>query len=253
MRTNNTKTYRHLITTAAALLVGCVLANAQTPAPEPEKPKWDGAVNAGLTLASGNSDTLLATVGVQAKKKWDQNEFMLGAAGGYGTSDSTRNTDFAEAFAQYNRLFTERFYGGLRISANYDGIAQLSYRVNITPLVGYFFIKNDRTTLSADVGPSLVIEKFFNQSQDIYCGLRFGQRFDHKLTDTTRIWESASYTPQVDRWAERYVINVELGISAAINKAWGLRVVAQYIYNSEPATGLQPDDFRLIAGTEYKF
>ena len=257
MRTNHTKSNSQLVVAAAATLaIGCGVANAQTPAPEKpaEKPKWEGAVNAGLTLTSGNSDTLLATMGANAKKKWDKNELMFGANGGYGESEDVKNADFVSAYGQFNHLFTEKFYGGVRVDGNYDGLADLTYRFNITPLAGYYFIKNDKTLLSAEVGPSLVIERYFGEADnDSYLGVRFGQKFEHKLTDTTKIWEYADYTPQIDRWAEKYLVNVEVGISTAINKTWSLRVVGQFIYDSEPAPGRQKDDLRLIAGTEYRF
>jgi putative salt-induced outer membrane protein len=257
MKNNRTKTNNHLLAaTAATVALGCgVVYAADAPVVEkpPEKPKWEGSVNAGVSLTSGNSDSLLMTLGANAKKKWDRNEFALGAAAGYGEANDVSNNEFANAYAQYNRLFTDRFYGGVRADVTYDGIADLAYRVNLSPLAGYYFIKNDKTTLSLEVGPSLVLEKYFNQSSDTYCGIRFSEKFEHKLTETTKIWEYADYVPQVDRWSEKYVVTVEVGISAAINKKWGLRVVGQYIHDNEPAVGREPDDFRLLAGTEYKF
>jgi putative salt-induced outer membrane protein len=244
------------LATIAVLAMNNGPASAQTPAPvEPEKKKvWDGSANAGLTLTSGNSDTLLATIGANARRRWEQSELRLGASGGYGESDDVKNAEFATGFAQYNWLFTERFFAGFRVDGTYDGIANLSYRVNIAPLVGYNFIKNDKTLLSVEAGPSLVIVKYFGEADnDSYLGMRFGQRFEHRLTETTRIWEYADYTPQVDRWADNYVVNIEVGISTSINKSWSLRVVGQYIYDNEPAVGRQKDDLRLLAGTEYKF
>jgi putative salt-induced outer membrane protein YdiY len=256
MRTNIIKTNRHLVAIAVAILaVGCGLTHAQTPATvtAPKTNSWEGDVNAGLTLTRGNSDSVLFVLGGNAKKKWDQNEFALGAAAGYGQSDNVNNNEFAQGYAQYNRLFTDRFYGGLRLDANYDGIAKLSYRFTVTPLVGYYLIKGTNTTLAVEAGPSLVTEKYFYETPDTYCGLRFGEKYDQKLTETTKIWEYASYTPQVDRWQENYVVTIEAGIDTAISKQWGLRVVLQDIYTSEPAAGSVYNELRLIAGTRYKF
>lgn len=256
MKQTYKKLNHHLLTaTVVTAVLGCGMAVAHAADEKPpEKPKWEGGVNAGVTMTSGNSDTVLATIGANAKKKWEKDEFMLGALGGYGESDDVRSTDFASAFAQYNHLFTERFYGGVRADGLYDGMADLSYRFTIGPLVGYYFIKNDKTLLSAEVGPSLVIEKYFGETDnDSYLGIRFAQRFEHKLTDSTKFWEYADYTPQIDRWTENYIINVEVGISTAMNKAWSLRVVALYTYDSEPAPGREKEDFKLVAGTEYKF
>jgi putative salt-induced outer membrane protein YdiY len=82
---------------------------------------------------------------------------------------------------------------------------------------------------------------------------RFAERFEYKLTASTKVWESLEYLPKVDEWGANYLVNFEAGISTAINKHWGLRVVFQDMYASEPANGRKSNDIRLLAGTDYKF
>jgi len=243
----------------AALLVGFGLRSA--PAQEaatltntaPPKIPWETSAAAGLTLTKGNSDTLLVTLGLDTKRKWERNEAAFGIAGGYGQNDSVKNNEFLTAFGQYNRLFSDRFYGGLRVDANYDGIANLDYRVTITPLAGYYLVKATNTTLVVEVGPSAVFEQYKDQSATSYLGIRFGERFEQKLSATTKFWESLSYVPQIDRWTEKYIVTGEMGIDTAMTKKWSLRVVFQDIYDSEPASGRDNNDLRLVAGTAYKF
>lgn len=230
------------------------VAHAQAAAAAaPKPPGWETSAAAGLTLTSGNSDTVLATLSLDTKRKWETDEAFAGIAGGYGKSDDIKNTEFVRGFAQYNRLFSDRFYGGLRLDANYDAIATLDYRLMLSPLLGYYLIKEAKTSLAVEAGPSLVLEKYKGQSSDTYLGARFGERFEHKLTDTTRIWQSLEYVPRVDRWAEKYTLTAEVGIETAITKQWNLRVMAQDVYDSEPAAGKKSNDLRLIAGTSYKF
>lgn len=242
-----------------AALIGTSLASAQdqevaaTNAPPPAKNPWETTASAGLTLTRGNSHTVLGTLSLDSKRKWDRNEVAFGAAGGYGKDKDVKNTEFFNAFAQYNRLFSDRFYAGLRSDFNYDGIADLSYRVTLGPLAGYYLVKATNTTLSVEAGPSVVFEKYQDQDQDTYFGFRVGERFEHKLTPTTKIWESADYVPQVDKWAEKYIITAEAGIDAAITKRWSLRVVCQAVYDSQPADDRDRYDLRIIAGTAYKF
>jgi putative salt-induced outer membrane protein len=246
------------LTFAAAILIGTILASAQdqkvatTNAPPPKNP-WETTAAAGFTLTRGNSQTELATLTLDTKRKWEKNELLFGAGAGYGKDHSVENTEFVTAFGQYNRLMTDRFYIGLRVSYNYDGIADLSYRVSVGTLAGYYLIKATNTTLTVEAGPSAVFEKFQNQSENTYLGLRLGERFEQKLSATTKFWQSVSYVPQVDKWAEKYILTGEAGIDAAINKQWSLRVVFQDIYDSQPATGREKNDVRLIAGTAYKF
>ena len=243
---------------ATVLLIGTGLALAQeqaapaATAPPPKNP-WETTAAAGFTLTEGNSETMLATLSLDTKRKWERNEAAFGVAGAYGEDDGEQNTEFVNAFGQYNRMITDRFYAGLRADFNYDGIADLTYRVTLSPLVGYYLIKATNTTLAVEAGPSVIFEKYGSQSEDTYMGIRFGERFEHKLSATTKIWQSASYVPQVDKWTEKYIITAEAGIDTAITKHWSLRVVVQDVYDSQPAAGRKHNDVRLIAGTAYKF
>lgn len=235
---------------AAVLFIGCTVASSQTAAPAP---KWETTAAAGLSLTRGNSHTVLTTLGLDTKRKWDSEEALAGISGGYGKSDGVRNTDYVQAFGQYNHLFDERLYGGIRIDGNHDGVSKLSYRFRVSPLLGYYLIKETNTTLSVEAGPSVVVEKYDNLPGDTYVAARFGEKFEHKLSETAKVWQTAEYIPQVDRWVEKYLINGEVGISASITKQWGLRVVGQVSHDSEPAPGRKQNDLRLIAGTDYKF
>jgi len=246
---NNTTNTRHFITIAAALALACCVVRAQTP----EKKGWESSAALGFTLTRGNSDTMLLTAGLKTERKWEKDELGFGISGGYGEDNDTVNNEFIQGYGQYNHLFTERFYAGVRLDAAYDGIAELDYRFTLTPLVGYYFIKTTNTTLAVEVGPSAVLEKYSGQSDDTYLGIRFAERFEHKLTDTTKIWQSASYVPDVERWVEHYVITAEAGIEVDMNKKWSLRVVLQDVYTSEPGPGSEYNELRLIAGTGYKF
>lgn len=240
-----------------ALFIGTALASAEEKTAAatnaPPKSPWDTTAAAGLTLTRGNSHTMLMTLSLDSKRKWENNEALFGAAAGYGEDKNVNTTDFANAFGQYNRLFTDRFYAGFRVSFNYDGIANLSYRVTVSPLAGYYLIKSTNTSLSVEIGPALVFEKYEHQDPSSYWAFRAGERFEQKITDTAKIWQSLSYVPQVDKWSENYIVTAEAGIDVAINKHWSLRVVGQDVYDSEPAKGREHNDVRLIAGTAYKF
>jgi putative salt-induced outer membrane protein YdiY len=252
-----------LLGITTAMLVGCGIASAQGPVaaapppPPPETLAWVTTAAAGLTLTRGNSESFLATISLDTKRKWEKDEVYLGASGGYGDSTvndvNTKNTEFIQGFGQYNHLFTDRFYGGLRLDGQYDGIAGIEYRFKVSPMVGYYLIKNDKMTLAAEAGPSLIAEHLDGEQARAYWAARLAERFDYKLTDSTKLWEALEYLPQVDDWANNYLLNLEVGIDTAINKHWSLRVVFQDQYASQPAAGKKNNDLRLLAGTAYKF
>jgi putative salt-induced outer membrane protein YdiY len=241
--------------TAAALAAGLLTAAAQNPAaplaPPAPQPAWETLASAGLTLTKGNSDTMLANLGVTTAKKWTGNEISLGANMTYGEASGVQNVNNYNAFGQYNRLFSDRVYGGLKLTALKDDIANIDYRLTVSPLAGYYFIKEAATQLSAEVGPSYVLEDLGGVSRS-YAGLRVGERFEHKFSDAAKLWQTAEFIPQVDRFSQ-YLFNFELGVDSAITKQVSLRAVLQDNYNSQPALGRKANDVRLITGVAYKF
>jgi putative salt-induced outer membrane protein YdiY len=249
---------RRAIALAAVLVfVGLELGYAADGAAAAPKKGWESSAAVGLTLTRGNSETFLATLSLETKRKWERDEVALGISGGYGESTSndiySKNTEFLQAYGQFNHLFTERFYGSLRLDGQYDGIAGIDYRFKVSPLVGYYLIKNDKMTLAAEGGPSLIMEHLDGQSSHAYWAARAAERFEYKLSATTKVWESLEYLPKVDDWTENYLLNFEAGIDTAITKNWSLRVVFQDQYASQPAPGRKQNDLRLLAGTAYKF
>lgn len=247
-------TSRHLARAAAAalLVTGFSSLPAQEAAP---KKNWEQSITAGMTLSRGNSRNFLGTLGYQGARKWTKDELLLDAAAGYGETTTTavkrKTDDYLRGSAQLNHVMTGNFYGGLKLDLSHDDLADLDYRFTVSPLLGYYIIKNDRTVLSVEAGPSYVKERQGGRSRD-YFGARFGERFVHKLNDRAKIWQSLEVIPQVD-YLDNTLIIGEVGVDAALTKTLSLRVVLQDTYDNVPAAGLLKNDMKLIAGIAYKF
>ncbi len=247
-----------------AVLGGPLLAHGADTTPSTTN-QWQSSAAAGLTLTRGNSDTLLGTLSLGTGKKWDQNELSMGADGAYGstkqtvtvggvkTTDSQTTAQSLRGFLQYNRLFTEKWYGYGRVEGLYDKVADIDYRFTLSPGVGYYFIKEKTTDFSAEAGPGLVTQKLGDDSKT-YLTLRIAEKFHHALSDRARIWESLEFLPQVDDW-NNYIVNGEIGIEADLNMTGklALRVFLQDTYNNVPATGREKNDAKLVAAIAYKF
>lgn len=128
----------------ATICAGASLASHAQAADAPVAKKgWEAVANAGLALTSGNSETFLGTVGINSQRRWSQDEILLGANGGYGENTITSPRDpatgdkdvehnttdqYVKGFSQWNHLFSEKLYGGLRVEGLYDNIAGVDYR-----------------------------------------------------------------------------------------------------------------------------
>src|SRR5947209_6717541 len=110
---NNHKNSHRVIALGAALVCVSGVLSAAESVPLPEPPKgWETTAAAAVTLTRGNSETFLGTLSLDTKRKWEKDEALFGVSGGYGNAKvngaTTKNTEFIQAFGQYNHLFTER-------------------------------------------------------------------------------------------------------------------------------------------------
>jgi putative salt-induced outer membrane protein YdiY len=240
----------------ATLLAAASSASGDEIKPE-EKKGWESVASAGLSLTRGNSENFLATASINSSRKWTDDELLLGASGGYGktkdrsTDNETKTDDYIKGFAQWNHLLTKRLYVGLKLDAVHDDIADLDYRFTVSPLVGYYFIKQPNTFLSGEIGPAFIYEKQGGDEHG-YFAARLGQKYEYKFKNGSKVWETFEFLPQVDD-LENYIINVEVGVSAPITKALDVRLIAQDTYDNRPAAGRIPNDLKQIAGIGYKF
>jgi putative salt-induced outer membrane protein YdiY len=243
-----------------ALLAASPAPGADATTNTPPKSHWESVASVDVTLTRGNSRSFLATTTLDTKGKWTADEALLGGAAGYGdttTKDSngqqvtTKTQDYLRGYAQWNHLFSERVYAGLRVDGLHDDIADIQYRFTLSPLAGYYLLKATNTTLSLELGPSFVDEKLDDHT-DNYFGVRVGQRFEHKFKGGARAWETLEWIPQVDKF-DNWILNAEAGISAPVTKSLDVRLVAQDTYNNQPAPDRLKNDLKLLAGIGYRF
>ena len=256
------KTSSFVLAAVSLVMLRPEIAGAQAAAVTnaPPKPHWESVASADATLTRGNSRTFLGTITINSTRKSASDEILLGGSAGYGestikqsngTETTSETADFLKGFSQFNHLFSERLYAGLRLEAVHDNIADINYRLTVSPLAGYYFIKHTNAFLSAEVGPSYVYQQIGDRTES-YAAARVGERFEYKFGTGAKIWQTAEWFPQVDRF-KNWILNAELGVSAPITKSLDARLVAQDTYNNEPAVGLQKNDLKLLAGIGYRF
>ena len=235
-------------------------ANLQAADPPPdlkaEPKKWDSVATAGVTLTRGNSKTFLGSLSLNTKRTWTDDEVLFGANAGYGENTTTgvRNTtdSYVKGFGQWNHFLTPKTYVGLRLAGDHDDVANLTYRATVSPLIGYYFVKQTNQFLAGEIGPAYIKEKFFGEKEHNYIALRVAERGERKFASGAKIWESVEWLPKIQDF-NNYLVNAEAGVSAPINKALSVSLVVQDTYKNVPAAGKLKNDLKLIAGLSYNF
>lgn len=210
----------------------------------------ENSIALGVTLTDGNSETLLGTASFLHDRKRDGYSLRLGIDGAYAEDKDETTTENVKGVAEYRKNLCERSYILGNVSALYDSIADVDYRVIVSAGPGYYLMKDDAATLSVDLGPAFITEKVGGETNDDWA-LRVGQRYDRQLSATAKVWQALEYLPLIDD-LDDYLLNAEIGIEAAVNSDVSLRLVVKNAYDSTPAADREKSDTTVIGALAYK-
>ncbi|MBU0679728.1 MAG: DUF481 domain-containing protein [Verrucomicrobia bacterium] len=246
---------RMQVVLASAMMMALVAGSAVAE----EADGWATTVSLGATKTSGNSDTLLATLGVAAENGSEVNPARFGVEGTYGESETEddsgrKQTDTtaenAKAYANYKRVLESGAYGYLDGNVVHDDLADIDYRATAGPGVGFFVYKSDEASCGLEVGAAYIREKVAGVEDD-YAAVRAAERYERQLSETAKLWQSIEYLPRADDF-EDYLINGEIGIDAAVKENVSLRLVVQDKYDNTPAVGNDQNDLTIISAVNVR-
>lgn len=242
----------NVVTVTNIVSVAPALVQAITPIPTlPPKFPWQSSVSAGLTLTRGNKSSTLFTADLVAKKKTLDNEYALGTGTAYGEQNSQETVNNYRAFAQWNHLFTSRFFSYIHTDGLHDSVADLDYRFNLGPGAGYYFLKGEKPSLSAEAGAGFQTQRLGGKDES-FATLRLAEHFEHKFNDRARLWQKVELLPQVDKF-DNYLVNFEVGVETSITKSFSLKTYLVDAYANRPALGRKKNDAKVVAAVAYKF
>ena len=222
--------------------------------------EWNSSFDLGATITRGNSDSSLVTVGFLTSKLGDTDEYLANLSYTFGDTNGVTDTDELLAGAAWNRLLSDTFYAGLRLDFRRDEIADIDYRINLTALVGNYFIKNETTYLAIEAGIGYSWEKVggitsggtLGSLSDDYAHAYVGDRFEHKFNDKTRIYQILAATAPLKDFHD-FSLVAEAGLETFLSDTLALKISVQDKYEEKPAVGRKRNDVRLVTGISYKF
>jgi len=225
----------------------------------PEKPRWKGAVVAGVTIVRGNTKSTAANIDANAQLRRENDRITLGAGYYYANqrNNTTRqdNTTLNSWFAkgQYDYFFSEKFYGYGNLRYEKDRISNLDMRLTAGTGLGYQWIEQDDLNFSTEAGIASVNERYFNPSESRNnMAARFAYHTDKTINKHVTAFHNAEYIPSLER-ADTFLANGDIGLRAALTASLAFEAKAQLAYNSHPSAGREKKDMRYILGLGWTF
>jgi len=243
-----------LVAMCNSAFAACVKDADSCSSATPVVSNWDKSLAFGFNLTQGNTDSMLLTILGNVAYEKDADILNFNASYGYA-EDSTNSTEESEhgdttrndlrLAGSYKNLFSEKAYLGFGAEYRYDEIADIDYRVTLSPSVGYYLLKDADFSLNAEVGPSYIFEKV-GGLEDNNLAPRVGERFSWTISCTSKIYQTAEYIYDVND-SDNYMINAEVGIEAAISSNLSLVMMVRDNFDNEPADGKERNDVAVIS------
>jgi putative salt-induced outer membrane protein YdiY len=210
--------------------------------------EWKREISLGVNMKQGNTESQQANVKLEAKQK---DAWNLAVEGSYSETDNKTTADNAKGHIEYIEPLSVRWYGSLRVAGEYDGAADLRYRVVVGPAIGMYLFNTNSHSLKAEIGPSYVTETAGDEHKE-YGSIRVAERYEQTWSDGSKIWQATEYLPDIAD-GNNYILSNEVGLEAAVEKQFSLKLTIQHKYTAEPAEDKKPRDLAVISSLSYKF
>ncbi len=227
--------------------------NACAPAPK-DPALWDKSLQGGFNYSEGNSNVSSINVNSKLSRDFEGEAWRFELDYNYGSASDGPDTprevtkNNFRAYQDYHHTIDSTFFVGENLSFTWDQIADVKYRVILSPAVGAHIIKQDDETLNLEFGPAYVWEELGDDRED-YAAARIANRWTWAISETASIFQGAEYVISFEDSAN-YLMNAEFGVESALTKTLDLIFSVRDFYINQPAAGRRPNDVQTIVGVK---
>lgn len=234
-----------------------------TPGGSRERNYWSGKLSLGLTLRSGNTESVEYNAQTHLQRRTPATRFSLDYIGNVSSVDNVESANNQRVNTEFDMWLSRRFYLILPFAEYYrDPFQNIAHRATFGAGVGYDLI--DRPTLEWNIATGPAFQRaWFASSQPgepttkDATALVFGSRFDWDITRRIELILEyrGQYTSQVVGETTHHGVTT-LSLELTIRFDLDVSLVWDRISNPRiGADGVQPkpDDFRLVVGLGVDF
>ncbi len=216
-----------------------------------EEGKWGITALLGASFSRGNSEASSINTGLKLKRKEGGDEFAAGFFGSYAEARGASSAETLALDARYQRDLGNKWFAGLRGDFDHDELADLAWRIALTPYSGWILNEKKGSKLAVEGGPSVVMEQQ-GGIENTFLGIYAAVKGEHKLGSRTRLFAELSWQGETTD-LKSYFITSEVGIEHALSKRFSLQVTGRSTYDSSPAAGRERHDFQLVSALGVTF
>jgi putative salt-induced outer membrane protein len=220
--------------------------------PPPPPPDWTGSLGAGLSVTTGNSDTLGFNLafGVKYAPK-GPGTFKADALYILQRNDGARTVDKINALGRYEYSFAPKVFAFGEVAFLRDVFKNVDYLVAPIVGVGYKVVDTKKLTFAVDGGLGGAFEKDTDVDARSSGAWTLGESFSWKLSPGATVTEKASALFKMNDSSD-YNLHFEAGIAAALTNSSELKVNYLVDFKNLPAGGASKTDSTLVVTLIWK-
>ncbi|HUN88107.1 MAG TPA: DUF481 domain-containing protein [Terriglobales bacterium] len=212
---------------------------------------WAGGVNFGLALATGNSDTLNVSTGMNLNRTTTTDKINTYLTTVY-SKDNNADKVTANAIQggfRYDRNITRKLFAYGGSDFNFDSLQHLDIRAVPNGGLGWHAINSPTTVLDVFFGVAYTYESYSTGITNHLFSPSVGEQLTHKLNSRTNFTEKAFIFPYVTGGqAGNYRFAFDAGVSTKISRWLTWQTSLSNIYVSNPPPGTKGNDLLLTTG-----
>jgi putative salt-induced outer membrane protein len=217
--------------------------------------RWRGALGAGLSASSGNTESVTYTFNgdIVKQRPWDKiSGYLQGVYGRRDVDDRTeRAADQQRGGLLYNRDYTERrfVFGALDLERN--KLINLNLRSVVATGIGYHMIKRPDLTFDVSTGPAYNQEHYSTATRE---GIEWllAEESTHAFSPTVSLRQRLALYPSLKESGEFRAV-FDAGLVFKVARQWNATVTLNNRYQSNPLPGVKQNDLLLVTGLQYVF
>jgi len=211
---------------------------------------WTGKAEAGLVIASGNTDTQTANAKLDFTREAGNWKNQFGGVALYASDEDGTTANRWEAFTQQDYNFSPKnfWFGAARYED--DDFSGFVYQATLSTGLGHKFIDSDRTKFSGTAGvgykifetrdvfdeiTGALLEEGDTDSQAVFRGTL---DYDQKFTDTTSLIDKLI----VEAGSQNTFVQNDLSLQVKINSVLALAVGYSVRHNTDPPINFEKTD-----------
>jgi putative salt-induced outer membrane protein YdiY len=225
------------------------------PAPADAPPAgWAGSLAAGLALTGGNTSTTTTNFAFTVESdKTRRNVFRAEGLNIRSSRDGEAIVDRTNLQVQDEYALTRRIYTFGRFQYLSDEFKAIDYLISPTGGLGYKFIDNPNSTLTADLAVGPAVEKNPGVDGRTTGALVAAQKAAHKLSTVATLTESLNVLWKTSDFGDS-LLTFQAGLATDITPRTQLKVDFLDIFKSQPpSVEIKKNDTALIVAFVFKF